>query len=42
MPFSVKINARSTDMVEENTDGTFTDKETGESLERVIAKMSKS
>ncbi|HPY53663.1 MAG TPA: leucine--tRNA ligase [Treponemataceae bacterium] len=31
-----------TDMVEENTDGTFTDKETGESLERVIAKMSKS
>jgi leucyl-tRNA synthetase len=31
-----------TDMVEENADGTFTDKETGESLERVIAKMSKS
>ena len=31
-----------TDMVTENSDGTFTDNETGEKLERVIAKMSKS
>ena len=30
------------DQVIENADGTFTDKETGEKLERVIAKMSKS
>ena len=30
------------DQVIENEDGTFTDKETGEKLERVIAKMSKS
>ena len=30
------------DQVIENADGTFTDKETGEPLERVIAKMSKS
>ena len=30
------------DQVIENADGTFTDKETGETLERVIAKMSKS
>ena len=30
------------DQVVENADGTFTDKETGETLERVIAKMSKS
>ena len=30
------------DQVIENDDGTFTDKETGEKLERVIAKMSKS
>ena len=31
-----------TDQVIENEDGTFTDKESGEKLERVIAKMSKS